>query len=101
MTKPELGTKRICAGCSAKFYDSAQDPDRLPGARGSFRSAEARGSAAAALIEPAPRRCRWWPRRERGRRVTESEDAAVGRALKTDGDTDGPNVPLLEEIDED
>ena len=26
MAKPELGTKRLCAGCGAKFYDLSKDP---------------------------------------------------------------------------
>ncbi|MGA7453741.1 MAG: TIGR02300 family protein, partial [Rhodoplanes sp.] len=26
MAKPELGTKRLCASCSAKFYDLNHDP---------------------------------------------------------------------------
>ena len=26
MAKPELGTKRLCAGCGAKFYDLNKDP---------------------------------------------------------------------------
>ena len=30
MTKPELGTKRICAGCGAKFYDLHKTPIVCP-----------------------------------------------------------------------
>jgi uncharacterized protein (TIGR02300 family) len=30
VTKPELGTKRICAGCNAKFYDLHKDPIVCP-----------------------------------------------------------------------
>lgn len=30
MTKPELGTKRLCAGCNAKFYDLMKDPIVCP-----------------------------------------------------------------------
>ena len=30
MTKPELGTKRLCASCSAKFYDLNKDPIVCP-----------------------------------------------------------------------
>ena len=30
MTKPELGTKRLCANCSAKFYDLNKDPIVCP-----------------------------------------------------------------------
>lgn len=30
MSKPELGTKRVCAGCNAKFYDLMKDPIVCP-----------------------------------------------------------------------
>ena len=30
MTKPELGTKRLCAGCDAKFYDLLKSPIVCP-----------------------------------------------------------------------
>ena len=30
MAKPELGTKRLCAGCGAKFYDLNKDPITCP-----------------------------------------------------------------------
>ena len=30
VTKPELGTKRLCASCGAKFYDLDKDPIHCP-----------------------------------------------------------------------
>jgi len=30
VAKSELGTKRLCAGCSAKFYDLGKDPAVCP-----------------------------------------------------------------------
>jgi uncharacterized protein (TIGR02300 family) len=30
VAKPELGTKRLCAGCGAKFYDLNKDPIVCP-----------------------------------------------------------------------
>ena len=30
MAKPELGTKRLCANCGAKFYDLSKDPIVCP-----------------------------------------------------------------------
>ena len=30
MAKPELGTKRLCASCGAKFYDLSKDPIHCP-----------------------------------------------------------------------
>jgi uncharacterized protein (TIGR02300 family) len=30
VSKPELGTKRLCAGCAVKFYDLMKDPIVCP-----------------------------------------------------------------------
>lgn len=30
MAKPELGTKRLCSGCGAKYYDLHRDPITCP-----------------------------------------------------------------------
>ena len=30
MAKPELGTKRLCSGCGAKYYDLSKDPIVCP-----------------------------------------------------------------------
>ncbi len=30
MAKPELGTKRLCSGCGAKYYDLNRDPITCP-----------------------------------------------------------------------
>ena len=30
MAKPELGTKRLCTNCGAKFYDLSKDPIVCP-----------------------------------------------------------------------
>ena len=30
MAKPELGTKRLCGSCGAKFYDLSKDPIVCP-----------------------------------------------------------------------
>jgi uncharacterized protein (TIGR02300 family) len=30
VAKPELGTKRLCASCGAKFYDLSKDPIHCP-----------------------------------------------------------------------
>jgi uncharacterized protein (TIGR02300 family) len=58
VTKPELGTKRLCAHCSAKFYDLNQAPITCPkcgvvfeGVQGRSRS---RTEARAPLREIAP-----------------------------------------------
>jgi uncharacterized protein (TIGR02300 family) len=61
VAKPELGTKRLCAHCSAKFYDLNKDPIVCPkcGAVHEIAPVVTRGrpdaaAAAAAARPPAP-----------------------------------------------
>jgi len=59
VAKPELGTKRLCASCSAKFYDLSKDPIHCPkcGAVYEIAPVVTRGrpdaAAAAAAARPA------------------------------------------------
>jgi uncharacterized protein (TIGR02300 family) len=57
VAKPELGTKRLCAGCGAKFYDLSKDPIVCPKCATVFVVAPVRGrpdvGARAAAEEPA------------------------------------------------
>jgi uncharacterized protein (TIGR02300 family) len=95
VTKPELGTKRLCAGCNAKFYDLHKTPIVCPACQAVFE-----------LPKPAP---------VRGRRAAEAAAAPLpvvaAPKLKseevpgTGDDAEGEKeadagVPLLE-IDED
>jgi uncharacterized protein (TIGR02300 family) len=41
MTRPELGTKRLCAGCGAKFYDLHHSPITCPKCNAVFEPVEA------------------------------------------------------------
>lgn len=103
MTKPELGTKRICAGCNAKFYDLHKTEIICPKCEAVF-----------AVPKPVPER----PRRAVEPRpvavpITAPENAPAGEdATVALADADGEKnadgektaeagVPLLEEIDED
>jgi uncharacterized protein (TIGR02300 family) len=56
VAKPELGTKRICASCGAKFYDLSRDPIVCPkcGTVYEVAAMPARATAAAAAAKPAP-----------------------------------------------
>ncbi|HEX3503223.1 MAG TPA: TIGR02300 family protein [Xanthobacteraceae bacterium] len=58
MAKPELGTKRLCAGCGAKFYDLNKDPIHCPKCGTVYEVAPVvtRGGRpdAAAAARPAP-----------------------------------------------
>jgi uncharacterized protein (TIGR02300 family) len=40
MTKPELGTKRLCARCGAKFYDLNHAPITCPKCGGAFEAVQ-------------------------------------------------------------
>jgi uncharacterized protein (TIGR02300 family) len=64
VAKPELGTKRVCASCGAKFYDLARDPIVCPkcgtvyqivtSARAAAPAAAAAAAARAAAAQPRP-----------------------------------------------
>ena len=58
MAKPELGIKRHCMNCGAKFYDLNRDPATCPRCGTPFQAAAlttamARGGSAAAARAPA------------------------------------------------
>ena len=57
MAKPELGTKRLCTNCGAKFYDLSKDPIVCPKCHTVLElaavSARARPEAAARAVAPA------------------------------------------------
>ena len=57
MAKSELGTKRLCASCGAKFYDLSKDPIVCPKCHTVLElaavSARARPEAAARAVAPA------------------------------------------------
>lgn len=60
MAKPELGTKRLCSGCGAKFYDLNKDPILCPKCGTAFvvsapvsRRADAAAAATAAAAAAA------------------------------------------------
>jgi len=60
VAKPELGTKRLCGSCGAKFYDLSKDPIICPKCATTFvvvapvsRRADAAAAAAAAAAATA------------------------------------------------
>ena len=71
VTKPELGTKRICAGCNAKFYDLHKTPIVCPACEAVFT-----------LPKPAPARPR------RGFEPSPVAGAGRGRARERGGGVD-------------
>ena len=58
MAKPELGTKRLCASCGAKFYDLSKDPIHCPKCGTVYEVVQVvsrtRPDAAAVAPRPAP-----------------------------------------------
>ncbi len=54
MTKPELGTKRLCAGCSAKFYDLLKSPIVCPMCEAVFVVPKSAPSRPRRGLEPLP-----------------------------------------------
>jgi uncharacterized protein (TIGR02300 family) len=102
VTKPELGTKRICAGCNAKFYDLHKTPIVCPTCEAVF-----------VLPKPAPERSRaaYAPRPvavtvTAATTAAPETDEAEATLVSADGEGEkekeaDAGVPLLEEMDED
>lgn len=100
MAKPELGTKRVCQSCGAKFYDLSKDPITCPkcGAvyevvvpvtRGGRPAAAAAGAAATAGADEVEARTE-------GAEVISLEDADAEAAGSKKGAVD----PELEADDD-
>ena len=96
MTKPELGTKRICAGCNAKFYDLHKAEIVCPKCEAVFSLPK--------IVPDRPRRA-VEPRPAPVLVVAAPKSApASGDAAGDDADDEKEaeaGVPLLEEMDED
>ena len=96
MTKPELGTKRLCAGCNAKFYDLNKSPIVCPTCEAVFAVPKPLPTRSRRPVEPmiAPVPVVTAPE-------SAIEDPPIA-AEKTDGEPEADaGVPLLEEMDED
>jgi uncharacterized protein (TIGR02300 family) len=84
VAKPELGTKRLCAGCGAKYYDLNKDPITCPKCGTVYEvavvsprgrpDAAARAAAAAQAAEPD---------------VPESQEAEFVSLEEADAETEG------------
>ena len=112
MANPALGTKRICSGCAAKFYDLGKDPIVCPTCETVFvmpKPEPARGgrrSAPRSVYDPnAQAASSMGTLREadapdladdeaKADGVAETEDAEEAGAEEAGG------VPMLEELDE-
>ena len=105
MAKPELGTKRLCASCGAKFYDLNKDPITCPkcgtvyevaavAPRGRPDAAAARAAAPAAADQEAPE-----PQEAEFVSLEEADAEAESGAKKQTGD--GVEDVEIEEVEGD
>jgi uncharacterized protein (TIGR02300 family) len=87
VAKPELGIKRNCTGCGARFYDLARDPIICPKCETKFDpAAQTRsGRTKAPAAAPAPKKPKPVPV------AAEADADAVG----------GDDAATLEEVDDD
>ncbi len=98
MAKPELGIKRLCASCGAKFYDLNKDPITCPKCGTVYQvmatttraRAESRAAAAAAAAQP-----------EKELETPEAQDAEFVSLEEADAEATGGKVPAAETEEED
>jgi uncharacterized protein (TIGR02300 family) len=93
VTKPELGTKRLCASCSAKFYDLGKTPIVCPKCHSVLELAVPRGrSEAPARAAP----------QEEETLVPETQAAEFVSLEEADAEAQGkkPDTKVVEDADE-
>ena len=94
MAKPELGTKRLCGNCGAKFYDLSKDPIVCPKCHTVLEVATVHARArpepvAAAARAPAPA-----PEEEVV--APETAEAEFGSLEEADAESQGKKAPAGE-----
>jgi uncharacterized protein (TIGR02300 family) len=95
MTKPELGTKRLCASCGTRFYDLVHSPITCPKCGTVLATPDVSSSR---VRIKATRE----PEREFERPITESSGAQFVSPQDADGEADGEQgVDVLPEADDD
>ena len=117
MAKPELGTKRHCGGCGAKFYDLSKDPIVCPKCQTVFVVAplcaarpRRRGRCRGSCGRGGRRRCSRAPAKEAEAEAPETADVelvsledadAEAQGKKTDGEAlEGDDDIEIEETEE-
>jgi uncharacterized protein (TIGR02300 family) len=114
VAKPELGTKRLCGSCGAKFYDLSKDPIVCPKCGTTFvvaapvsRRADAAAAAAAATALAAAAAAA--AKSKESEEAPETQDAefvsledadAEAQGKKTDAAADGDDDIEIEETEE-
>ncbi|HVX92360.1 MAG TPA: TIGR02300 family protein [Xanthobacteraceae bacterium] len=92
MAKPELGIKRMCAGCGAKFYDLNKDPIVCPKCGTVFE-------IAAVAPRSRPDQAARAAREEA--EVPDTQDAEFVSLEEADAEAQGGKKPALAEAGED
>ena len=111
MAKPELGTKRLCAGCGAKFYDLNKDPITcpkcgtvfevvVPVTRGGRDAAAAAAAAAAASRAQAKEASEETPENADVELVSLEDADAEAEGKKGDATAEGDDDIEIEETEE-
>ncbi|GGF02497.1 TIGR02300 family protein [Stappia taiwanensis] len=92
MAKPELGTKRLCGGCGAKYYDLNRNPITCPKCGAVFQLAQsvrpAKASKAAATEEDEDLE-------------TEEDGAELVSLEEADAEAEGDSAVTLDGDDDD
>ena len=119
MAKPALGTKRICTGCEAKFYDLGKDPivcpscdtvyviPKAPPPRGGRASAprsaydpKAQSANAMGTLKEAEAPGVADDAEEKEDAPEDAEIAELEDVEEGEGSAEAGGVPMLEELDE-
>jgi uncharacterized protein (TIGR02300 family) len=105
VAKPELGTKRLCGSCAAKFYDLNKDPIVCPKCGTTFvvtapvsRRADAAAAATAAAAAAAAARA---PAKEAEGEIPEVQDAEFVSLEEADAEAQGKKTDVAVEADDD
>ena len=106
MAKPELGTKRQCQNCGAKFFDLNKDPIICPKCGTVFQGAAARARPTAKPEEedtelPAPAGVDIVSLGEVEAGEEKAAEPAADDIDVEEADDDAPDDPFLEEEEED
>ena len=108
MAKPELGTKRLCGSCGAKFYDLSKDPIVCPKCATTFviaapvsrRADAAAAAAAAATAAAAAAAAARAPAKDAELEVADTPDAEFVSLEEADAEAQGKKSDAVDGDDE-
>ena len=100
MAKPELGTKRLCASCGAKFYDLNKDPIHCPKCGAVYEVVVATPPVWPAPVAPRPPLPEEAPAPEPQEVETVSLEEADAEAQDATAKKSGPTEPTEVEEEE-